>query len=376
MTRAPVIQGWCPGALRPMPSGDGLVVRVRPPAGRLSPNQAAALARAARAHGNGLIDLSSRANLQLRGVTPGSHPALLADLSELGLIDGDLASEARRTITVSPFAQADALAAALALADAPALPAKFGLVLDVAPHRWLDGVPGDIRIERGADGGLILRPDGWPTGRPVTEAEAPALAAALACWFVEAGGIRGGRGRMAALIATGACPPDDLTGPVPPAPARPAPGPGLRAEGALLALAFGQMEAGMLAALARLGHDLRTTPWRMLLLEGARRLPDLPGLIADPGDPLLRVVACTGAPGCVQALGKTRMLARSLAPLVPAGGLLHVSGCGKGCAHPGKAPVTLTATGAGFALILNGRAADAGPVIAAADLPRHLTQGP
>ena len=27
---APVIQGWCPGALRPMMSGDGLVVRVRP----------------------------------------------------------------------------------------------------------------------------------------------------------------------------------------------------------------------------------------------------------------------------------------------------------------------------------------------------------
>ena len=29
------VQGWCPGALRPMMSGDGLVVRVRPQAGRL-----------------------------------------------------------------------------------------------------------------------------------------------------------------------------------------------------------------------------------------------------------------------------------------------------------------------------------------------------
>ena len=26
----PVVQGWCPGAHRPMMSGDGLVVRVRP----------------------------------------------------------------------------------------------------------------------------------------------------------------------------------------------------------------------------------------------------------------------------------------------------------------------------------------------------------
>ncbi|TBN42462.1 precorrin-3B synthase [Paracoccus subflavus] len=379
MTRAPLVQGWCPGALRPMPSGDGLVVRVRPHAGRLTPEQSAGLARAARAHGNGLIDLSSRANLQLRGVTPASHPALLADLAILGLIDRDLASESRRNITVSPFAQADGLAATLAdaLADLPPLPAKFGFALDVAPDRWLDGVPGDIRIERGTEGGLILRPDRVPTGRPVTEAEAPVLAVSLARWFVEAGGISGGRGRMAALIAGGACLPADLSGTAYPAPARSAPDPGLRPEGALLALAFGQMTADSLAALAALGHDLRLTPWRMLLLEGARRLPDLPGLpgvIADPADPLLRVVACTGAPGCPQALGETRSLARDLAPLVPRGGLLHVSGCTKGCAHPGAAPVTLTATGAGFAVVQAGRACDPGPVIAATDLPQILTR--
>ena len=29
--QAPIVQGWCPGALRPMLSGDGLVVRVRLP---------------------------------------------------------------------------------------------------------------------------------------------------------------------------------------------------------------------------------------------------------------------------------------------------------------------------------------------------------
>ena len=31
------IKGWCPGALRPMQSGDGLVTRIRPPLGRLTP---------------------------------------------------------------------------------------------------------------------------------------------------------------------------------------------------------------------------------------------------------------------------------------------------------------------------------------------------
>ena len=34
--RAPRVYGWCPGALRPMMSGDGLVVRIRAPLGRLT----------------------------------------------------------------------------------------------------------------------------------------------------------------------------------------------------------------------------------------------------------------------------------------------------------------------------------------------------
>ena len=29
----PAVRGWCPGALRPMESGDGLIVRLRPRAG-------------------------------------------------------------------------------------------------------------------------------------------------------------------------------------------------------------------------------------------------------------------------------------------------------------------------------------------------------
>jgi precorrin-3B synthase len=36
--------------------------------------------------------------------------------------------------------------------------------------------------------------------------------------------------------------------------------------------------------------------------------------------------------------------------------LLHVSGCAKGCAHPGVAPLTLVATSAGFDLIRDGSA--------------------
>ena len=105
----------------------------------------------------------------------------------------------------------------------------------------------------------------------------------------------------------------------------------------------------------RLGH-LRLTPWRMLLIEGARQMPKISGLITDPDDPMLRVVACTGAPGCLQAHQPTRDLARALGRLVNEN--LHISGCAKGCAHPGAASVTLVATPDGFDLIRNGKAAD------------------
>ncbi|MFN7222628.1 MAG: precorrin-3B synthase [Paracoccaceae bacterium] len=356
-----VVQGWCPGALRPMLSGDGLVVRVRPDAGRLTQAQAAGLADASRRHGNGLIDLSARGNVQLRGVTEASHPALIDELRALGLIDDDPVSEARRNILVTPFADAatDALAHAVAAAlqDAPDLPGKFGFAVDTGPAPVLQAVSADIRLERDARGGLMLRCDGLALGAPLREPDAAAPAIALAQWFVDAGGVTDRRGRMAALIARGQRPTGALAATVSPAPADAVPGPGLVPQGVLVGFEFGQLPAESLARLAALG-DLRVTPWRMLLIEGLRHLPDLPGMILDADDPIRRVVACTGAPGCLQAHRPVRALARRLAPQVPEGRMLHITGCAKGCAHPAATDVTLVATPSGFDLILLGRAQD------------------
>ncbi len=365
-----VVKGWCPGALRPMESGDGWVLRIRPRGGRLTRAQTAGIAAAARAHGNGRIDLTGRANLQLRGVTPDSHAALIADLRALDLIDPDPATERRRNVTVTPFADAETDRLAAALEDALAasgltLPAKFGFAVDTGPVPVLAATPADIRLERGADGRVILRADGMataaPTGDPVGDA------VALARWFLIRGGAPGGRGRMAALIASGVQPQGHdvpVARPVPP------PAPGLVPQGALVALEFGQITPDTLAALG----PIRLTPWRMLLVEGAKATPDLPGLITDPADPRLRLRACTGAPGCPQAHAATRPLARDLAPLLPPDAILHVSGCAKGCGWPGRADVTLTATPAGFDVIRNGRAFDT-PLhrgLSAAELPEVL----
>ena len=133
------------------------------------------------------------------------------------------------------------------------------------------------------------------------------------------------------------------------------------AGGALVGAAFGQMRAETLAALAESG-SIRLTPWRMLLIEEAVAMPELPGLVTRADDPLLRVAACTGAPGCPQAFQPTRDIARALAPLVAGaasgeGILLHVSGCAKGCAHPAPAPLTLVGMATGFDLVRDGDAA-------------------
>ena len=351
------IKGWCPGALRPMQSGDGLVVRIRPPMGRLTPHQAQAIAQAAATHGNGTLDLSARANLQLRGVTEASHPRLIEDLRAQGLIDPDIQTESLRNLIVTPFhdAETEALAATLtaALAGMPHLPGKFGFALDPGPRPVLATTSADIRIERAQDGTLILRPDGHPLGQPVSDLAQDAIA--LAEWFIASGGISNGRGRMAALIARGALPPNCTLSPRKPLPT---PAPGLYPEGALVALAFGQMRADTLQALAALGHEIRPTPWRMLFLVGATTLPAIPGLITDPTEPLLRITACTGAPACPQGLQPTRPLARHLAPHLPPNQTLHISGCAKGCAHPAPADLTLTGTPQGYDLIRNGTASD------------------
>lgn len=363
MSAAPV-KGWCPGALRPMQSGDGLVVRVRPFGGRLDAAQAAGLAHLAERHGNGLIDVTSRANLQIRGVSESSHRLLLDRLAELTLLDPDADTESRRNILVTPFwrdgDETQALAAELeeVLADSMfELPTKFGFAIDDGKSRVLAGNSADVRIERDAAGGLMVRADGARAGRSVARGEAVATALAVARWFV-ASGVRAGRGRMATHLAAGAKLPEALRGEAEPAPIMAAARPGLYPQGAMVGVAFGQMPHTTLNQLSGYGHALRMTPWRMVLSEGKRMMPSASGLITEAFDPALRVIACSGAPRCREAHADTRALAAALAPNIGAAARLHVSGCAKGCAHSGAAAITLVATGAGFDLVRGGSTRD------------------
>ena len=359
------IKGWCPGVWQPMPSGDGLVVRIRPHGGRVDVEQAAGIADLAERHGNGLIDLTNRANLQIRGISDDSHPLVIEGLARHRLLDEDPDAEARRNILVAPFwtagDEAIAIAAELAsaLANGPiGLPAKFGFAIDCGSERVLSGAPADVRIERGIDGQLVVRADGAEFGRAVARDAVVKIAINLAEWFVASGGAKAGRGRMAAHIAAGAKPSELLCGHAVPARRRAVPEPSLTAHGALLGAVFGQLTHTTLRWLATHTDGLRLTPWRMILAEGLRDLPSCEGLITQTDDPLLRVVACSGAPRCREAHAETRGLAAALAPQLPADVQLHVSGCTKGCAQSGPASITLVATADGFDLIREGATRD------------------
>ncbi len=346
-TREFEIRGRCPDAWHPMATGDGLLVRLRPALGRLDRSQVEGLCAAVRRHGNGLLDMTRRANLQIRGVTEAAYAPLRRCLVDLGLVQEDARREERGAILVAPrWQEGDAtVRIARELADRreelPELPGKVGFVVDAGAACELLDDPGDFRIERGLDGDLIARAQGRAFGVELEPGREVDALIALAQWFVASGGAQAGRmARHEAPLphwARGDVLPADPTVPL-------APGPLVlgTTRAAAWGLAFGQISV---ASLERLFTDpaakaLRLTPWRLALVEGARFAP-VEGLIADPADPLRAVEACPGAPYCSQASVEVRDLARHLAPVCREGLLL--SGCAKHCAaRPDAVRPTLT----------------------------------
>jgi precorrin-3B synthase len=333
------VKGWCPGALRPMPSGDGLIARVRPWCSAFSLAQARGLAEIADRLGNGHIDLTRRANLQVRGLREESLPALHAALDRLGLLDLDPQTEAARNVMVGPLASVEVHAVAERLSRALArdrrvatLPAKFGWLVDGGGPLSIIGERADIALYL-TDRGMALRVAGQWLGRGSIEA---AIEAAF--------------GTVLTL------PEIDLV-----------PQPGRRRLGRLadatgIAAPFGRLEAAQLNALVEFAgragaSEVRLSPWRALYIDGLFEVPPQLGLIVDDNDPLLRVDACPGSPACASATVETRSTARGLAASnFP--GTIHVSGCAKGCARTAAADLTLVGEGGRFGVVRHGTARD------------------
>lgn len=395
---APARVGWCPGVLRPMQTGDGLVVRIKPRGGVLSLDQAEVIATLAIRLGNGELDLTARANLQIRGVRFEDHAPLVRGLASSELLDPNAEAEAIRNVVASPLAGLNSqapldicpLTAALEqilVSDTAlwALPAKWGFVVDDGSAWTLSGVAADVRFETAPDGSMVVGLAGSTLRAPCPPQHLTAIAGELCrlairqCEPQRMKALVERHGAEQVFAATGLVPNGQAQHPIRSTRPQDVVGRHRVVETVQfgIAAAFGHLHANDLLRLieaARAAHalDLRLTPWRVLIVTGmtedaAARFAQATSLITDADDPRLAIAACSGAPACHRGSTPVRADAALLAGTglfgAPCDGVsIHVSGCGKGCAHTGTASWTLVGHEGRYDIVQDGRAADT-PVV-------------
>jgi len=394
-----------------MPTGDGLLARLLPSA-PLPIGTMVALCEASQLHGNGIVEVTQRGSLQFRGLSPASAPAFARSIVALGLnADGGPPILTSALMGLDPREIQDlrelatVLRAELANPLATAWPGpKVSVLIDGGGTLHLDDVPGDVRLRAGNDARLHVSIAGNASSSTSLGWTARQHAVAVIVRILAGIASRGIDARARDFVNTAdvqalrASLADVLSDAPPPGP-RPAAEPvgvhrlntGQVALG--VALGFGYTEAAVLKRLVQIaaacGADsIQTSPDRSLLFIGLDADPaselsaaaTAAGFIVRPDDPRRFVVACAGAPACSSARLSTRELAPAIAEVAGAfldGSVtIHVSGCAKGCAHPGAAALTYVGPDR---LVVRGRAVDShdGTISVAnfiAGLPRLAAQ--
>jgi precorrin-3B synthase len=359
-----------------METGDGWLLRVRVPGGALDPAQLEVIAAASQRWGRGVVEITARANLQIRGVAAGDVEAAAEALVAGGLALADPALDARRAVVASPLTGHDpaeaagaeglvtALVAALVAADLPGeLPPKFGVVVDTGGAVPVAAVPADLLLTARPDaGGRALwsavtgpgprrRTDLGPVDEAALVTVALALAERCAIHGCRAGDLPAAGGQLLSEAAVAApagrvgvtdhldCARVNVVGAPP----------------------LGRLDPGQLrrlAAVARRALGLRLTPGGAVALVGVpraeldrvrRRLHEA-GCSTDPADPWATVSACVGTDGCAAARGDTHAAAHAVVAARRTGGPggigtpgtdptgpVHLSGCEKRCGAPAGA---------------------------------------
>src|SRR3954471_15958302 len=233
----------CPGALQTHAAADGGLARVRVPGGLLTAAQLGVLAAASRDLGDGALELTSRGNVQLRGLADDAAPELGARLAAAGLLPSETHETVRNVVAsaltgrsgghldVRPWVAAldRGLCADPALA---ALPGRFLATLDDG-RGDVSGLGGDVGL-LALDGGTVaLLLGGTDSGLRAAPGRAVDLALDAVRAFLAERAARGGTAwrlteladgpaRVAARIPQGrsghfcpvVVPPAPVTGPV------------------------------------------------------------------------------------------------------------------------------------------------------------------
>lgn len=376
---------------------DGGISRIKLDAGTLSAAQAEAVAHAAERFAGGVIEVTNRSNLQIRGIGS-DHAGLIECLLAAGLGPRQAAGDDVRNLMISPTAGLDraqlfdsrALAAQILESLQTTerfhqLSAKFAVQLDAGedlamlthPHDlWLSALrlDGQVWLAFGLAG---CPAHSAPLGA-VPLADGHALVLAVLQRFLDLASPQQARMRQLLVDCTGEAfvqglglavrrddvvlgwrrPRRDLAQHLGVYPQRQAATVAVGAAAPLGRLSATQLRGAAHLAATLGDGSLRMTPWQSLLLptvaahqaDAALQGLHALGLLCDPRQALARMVACTGSSGCAKALADTKADALQLAALLREPGAvagIHLSGCARSCALAHSAPATLLAVGRG-----------------------------
>jgi precorrin-3B synthase len=362
-----------------MQTGDGLLARLIPSGATVGLESLSALCRAAQRYGNGVIEITSRGSIQIRGLSAATAPVFAAEVNPLGIDCGDAIPvlthplsglEAGEKLDVAELA--DGLREALVgISTLPRLSAKVSVIVDGAGALHLDDVSADVRLRGDGPGLFDVSLGGNAAG--ATRLGAVTANDAIRCVvrLLELLSLHSPAARMKAMVdangmASIAGAVSDLLvarHPSPPrAPAQPIEVHALHDGRVALGVGmpFGHSNARALSELMDVAihhgvSGVRTAPGHVLLLVGlphasadglAAQALSL-GFITGARDPRRQVVACPGAPVCASGQIPARSLASTVAQAAGAAGgltggaVIHVSGCSKCCAHPSPSAVTV-----------------------------------
>ncbi|MBZ9941937.1 precorrin-3B synthase [Mesorhizobium sp. BR1-1-13] len=437
-------RGACPALSAPMQTGDGLLVRLNPVAGGpssggLSPKLLIGLAESALRHGNGIMEVTARGSLQIRGLTAESATLLAKEVDALGIVvrtgvsveTGPLAGIDPQEI-VDPRPLADGIRKAVEDAGlTQRLGPKVSVIVDGGGQLTMDAVTADMRLVAvstdagsrwrvsvagdGRNARLLAVADDGVTrdiavaalrmiaekgrdahARDLSERQLVSLAGWLCLTNLREAppsvlpDIAPSRGEIGSFdagfsLATpeiGETVGDHVISPLEGEMSGRTEGGASRKPIGLFPLAgdvpilgiglpYGSMPAERLIALAQsavtLGtSEIRLAPGRALLFLGQppaanpflQQTAATLGFVTSPTDPRTRIAACPGAPACASGRIATRDIAEAIAS-ENADSLdftLHISGCAKGCAHPGPASLTVVGGENGAGLVVNATA--------------------
>jgi precorrin-3B synthase len=342
-------------------AADGGLARIRLPGGVVRADQFDVLRTAAAELGDGRLELTSRANVQIRGLAPAAPVELSQRLFEAGLLPS-LPHERVRNILASPLSGLDQesrydvlpVAAALdrelcARPGLAELPGRFLFALDDG-RGDLAGVRADVlvravderegRLSLGARGVRV----GWGDVADLMVAAAEAFLQERAGQEWRIAELERGEERILGHLGLQAT--DDL----------PTAGTTLAAgrhgTALVVTVPLGSLNQEQSAVLAHLHHDIRVTPWRSVVVQGVDGEElDRVGLVTTADSPWNGVTACAGQPGCAKALADVRADARRVTPRLPRHEQpMHWSGCERRCGKPAGEFVDVLAVGNGYVI--------------------------